>query len=594
MHRHTRTALLAAALLLAACDQPAGGGGGPRVTNPPETAARELTLGQPVDESLESGTDVDDFAVTIPSAGRGMLLIVGTGSGQGSITLTAVDSATGAHVATATAHGTSEGGERFNLPAGRLLIRAKSTGTTGGYRFAVHAIATGPDSGEGPFAVRQWAAGSLAPYYDVDEYAFDGVEGQEIKLYLNAQGGFLQASLRGPGAAELVLARSWLWSGETETVRLPVTGRYTVAVSTPDPADARQASPYRLMVFPINRAPEGVPAALQHGQTVSEALDVHDDVDEYTFTAAQGDIIQWFFEVPPPGGPQFQLIDPASGQVLRPGPTPFDVPRDGEYRVRIFGGMGPYTLQLFRIDPRPEQVSASITLGQTVEGESIQPSSDVDLFRFTGTAGTEIAMHVQGPPGSWLYLLPDEGDEPLLRLLVLWPGEMEVNTSERFVLPRDGTYRVRMARHGTQASGVSGPPVGPYRFKVAPVGHAPESVPAAIQIDETVTGESLEHRADVDVFTFHAQAGDRLTLWGAKGVMGLSGELAMTIQRPGPEVQPPLAYIWAPYNTFMGNFQAPETGTYEVRVFSASATSLAPLYMSDYRGPYQLAVRRRD
>ncbi|WP_420126684.1 PPC domain-containing protein [Longimicrobium sp.] len=563
------------------------------MTNPPETAAREVALGQAVTESLESGGDVDDFLLTVPTAGRGMMLFTGTGTGQGTLHVTVLDSAGGERVMQAVSHGADGVGKRFVLPAGRLIVRISSTGTTGPYQFTLHSIATGPESGEGPLALRAWTAGAVAPYYDVDEYAFDGTEGQEVKVY--GSGG-LEVTLRSPvaGAPELALVRTWQGSGESEPVRLPVTGRYTLTVNTPDPVDARGAGAYQVMVYPIVRTPEGVPAALQHGQTVSEQLDMPADVDEYTFTAARGDIIQWFFQMPAPGTGTFNLIDPVTGQLLSHGPEPFDVPRDGTYTVRVFGGTGAYTLRMFRIDPRPEQVPATIALGQTVQGESIQPSSDLDYYQFTGTAGTEIAMHLRGPLGHWLYLLPAQGDEPLLRLLALQSDDVEGNTSERFVLPYDGTYRVRMGLHGTPHTGISPEPVGAYRFRLSRIQHAPESVPAALTIGQTVTGESLEHRADIDVFTFQAQAGQRLTLWGAKSVMGPSGALAMTIQRPGPEVQPPLAYIWASEQAFMNTFVVPETGTYEVRVFSSSSTGTAPMHMSSYRGPYQLVVRPPD
>lgn len=589
-----RAALVACVFLLCSCDN-LGGSGGPGVDNPPETAARELSLGQNVTESLERGGDVDDFMLTVPTTGPVMMLFGGTGTAQGTLNITVLDSVGGVRVVQAVSHGTDGVGKRFVLPAGRMIVRVSSSGTTGPYQFTIHPIATGPESGEDALVPRAWTAGNVAPYYDVDEYSFDGVEGQEVKVYVSASVA-VEATLRSPGASrlELAIVRTGQGPGESEPVRLPATGRYTLTVNGPEPLNAARSGAYRVMVYPIVRAPEGVPAALQHGQTVSEQLDMPADVDEYTFTAARGDIVQWFFQMPAPGSGTFNVIDPATGQILSHGPGAFDVPRDGQYTVRIFDGTGAYTLRMFRIDLRPEQVPAGITLDQTVQGESIQPAADLDYYEFTGTAGTEIAMHVQGPLGHWLYLLPAQGDEPLLRLLVLQSDGLYANTSERFVLPYDGTYRVRMGLHGTPHTGIDPELTGTYRFRVSRIRHAPESVPAALTIGQTVTGEALEHRADVDVFTFQAQAGQRLTLWGARSVVGPSGALAMTIQRPGTEVQPPLAYIWASEQAFMNTFVVPETGTYEVRVFSSSSTGTAAMHMSSYRGPYHLAVRPPD
>jgi hypothetical protein len=609
MHRRSRYALLAAALLLAACDQPAGGGGGPSLANPPETAAREIALGQPVNESLESATDVDDFTLNVPAAGRGMALIVGTGTGQGTISVTVLDSATNVLLGTATAHGTDEGGYRFDLPAGRLLVRVASTGTTGSYRFTIHAIATAPESGEGPSAARQWAAGDMVPYYDVDEYAFDGVQGQDVKLYLEVSrelgGPAMQAVLRGPapGRDVIVTSHTWLSFGESEPVRLPATGRYTLSVSTPDPAEARAAGPYRVMVFPIDRAPEGVPAELQHNQPVSEVLDMDADVDEYTFQAAQGEMFLLFAELLPPGGSgYFHLIDPATnaiqiwqglnGPTAHSGLPRWTAPHAGPFTFRASAGKSPYRLGMFRVDTRPEQVPAAIAIGQTVEGESMDPAGEVDVFEFSGAAGTQLAIMTQAPGGLPMEVVPLHDTTRLAYVVAQAGAAMEDNTSARFTLPVDGTYRVRMIFQPPEGSTSRGP-AGAYRFQVAPIRYAPESVPAAIELDQTVTGESLEHRSDVDVFTFHGQAGELITLWGNR--LAPDGHLRMTLYRPGTAGSP---------GTEMTTFEMtghaswliglPVTGEYRVQVLSPSVDVLDPMSTGTYRGAYELAVRRAN
>lgn len=602
MHRIARTAFLAAALLLSACDSPSGGGAPPR-GNPPETAPRVLALGQMVNEALESATDVDEFEVAVPVAGRGMALIAGTGTGQGSLNISVTDAFTGKVLMNGTSHGNEEGGGRFALPAGDMIVRVSSTGTTGGYRVALHAIATGPESGEGQTAFRQWAEGDMVPWYDVDEFSFDAVEGQVIKLYLQVEPGLplLEGVLRGPGTAGLVVAHSWLWGGETEPVRIPVTGRYTVAVSTPEPAEAHRAGPYRLMIFPIVPAPEGVPAELQHAQPVNEVLDMEADVDDFTFQASEGEMFLLNAQVTPPAGrANFHLVDPATGALLLQqgleahsphGWWPrWTAPHAGQYVFRALAGQSPYRLEMFRVDTRPEQVPAAIALDQTVQGEAIDPAGEVDVYELTGAAGTQVAVLGQVAPGLTVRLLPPHDTTTLVNLAGRDVTQLQDNVSERYTLPATGTYRVRVAFDRPEGSTSQGP-AGAYRFRVEPIRYAPESVPAAIEFGKTVTGESLEHRADVDVFTFHAQAGEYIQLHGVSRQPNHSGHLVITIQRPG--VDGSLAYVWATEGGTSA-FAAPVTGVYEVRVFSAGTNTYNPLYMSTYRGPYGFTVRRGE
>lgn len=610
LHRSFFTALVAGALALAACDKPTGGTTPPTVTDPPETAAREVALGQAVTESLESATDVDEFALTVQARTRGLLHFEGTGigTGQGALSIAVVDSSTGVAVVVRSSSGTASG-FRFELPAGRLLVRVRSAGGIGSYTFTLHGVDPRPEGIDSVLPLRQWVHGALAPGHDVDEFVFDGVQGQEVSLYMNveADGGLIDLVVHAPGRRDTLFAarsESRTRRAHVDPFRLPATGRYRVALTTPDPVETGFGGPYRLMLYPVVQAPERVPPLLHHAQPVGEDLDMDDDIDEYAFTAANGEMFQFFFDIAAPAYANAGMRDPATGQEVpqdghdwhapRGSWHRWTAPRAGEFTIRVEDGEGEYRVEMFRIDPRPEQVPANITLGETVQGESLYPSEDVDVYQLTAAAGTEIVLMAQGPLGSWLDLLPAQGDEPLLRLLVLESDDMETNTSTRFVLPAGGTYRVRMAHHETPHTGMDREPFGPYRFRVAPVRQAPESVPAAITIGQTVAGERLEHRGDIDVFTFHAQAGERLTLWGDGQPVAHTAGLVMTIQRPGQEVQPPLAYIWPSSVMWAGTFVVPETGTYEVRVFASSSTSPDPAHMLSFRGPYQLAVRRAE
>ena len=603
--------LFSAVLLLAACDGPTGGTDASGPADPPETAAREITVGQTVNEALESATDVDAFAVTM-RAGWAAVRLRGTAvnEGQGALEITVRDSVDGRMHARLRANGTEEAVQRFPLGAGRMIVQVKSAGGTGGYTFTLEEIGVGPEDVDSVIPRRQWVHDALAPYWDLDEFVFDGVEGEEISLWIEAAGGMHTLALFAPASyGGDSIAGTTTWSGgHVEPFTLPATGRYRLRVNTPDPLQARFASAYRLMVFPVDRAPEGVPAELRHATPVVEELDNPDDVDVYTFTAEEREMILFSTVLVREGQGHFRISDPVSGQTMMQagldawnpvaGWPRWEAPRGGEFTLTALGGDLGYRLQMLRVDPRPETLATEIAIGRTVDGEAVDPAGDVDVFEFSGTAGTEVALLVSGPsvttdiPRLWIDLLDPAGDTLLLRRYVAG-GEMEANATERVALPADGVYRVRVWHEKVPYYATRGVD-GPYRFRVEPVRYAPESVPAAITVGQTVTGESLEFRSDIDVFTFHAEAGERLTLSGERLAPHDNAFLLLSVYREGASPDAPIGYAWAAWPGSPGTLVIPQTGTYHLRVSSAGTTTTHPMYTDRYRGPYEFTLRRDD
>lgn len=171
---------------------------------------------------------------------------------------------------------------------------------------------------------------------------------------------------------------------------------------------------------------------------------------------------------------------------------------------------GPYTLQLVTADPRPEHVPAAITVGQTVEGESVDVGGDVDEFRFTAKEGDEVILFAQaGQPWSDLKMVlvdSASGQGVGGAETSMATGALEEISSGRVKLPHAGTYLVRV----TSGDGLANQ-YGPYRFRLDAVNRAPEGGSAALALGAVVE-EALGSVGDVDEYHFTAHAGQEMNL----------------------------------------------------------------------------------
>lgn len=237
--------LLPFALVLAAC----GGDGGGTTPEPPpqptfraapETAPREITLGTAIQgEHMNTGGDVDDFGFTAPPGGVVAVVVTAQTGGQ-TLSFAVVDSATDAQVAGGLAYGAAEFNEivRADVSPGRWLLRVRldASTVTGPYTLIVHAVNPHPEQGDSVLASGAWThAEGMEPHYDVDDFVFDGIAGQDVNVFgqLVAGGkGLYKMRLRGAGpvrgAWTVEKAVEGHRAGATGVVRLPATGRYRV------------------------------------------------------------------------------------------------------------------------------------------------------------------------------------------------------------------------------------------------------------------------------------------------------------------------------------------------------------------------------
>ena len=145
-----------------------------------------------------------------------------------------------------------------------------------------------------------------------------------------------------------------------------------------------------------------------------------------------------------------------------------------------------------------------------------------------------------------------------------------------------GTQTRTVYRVGVRVS----PPdsLGRYRFRIYQINQAPEHVLASFTFGDTVAGETIEPRVDIDQFIAHGDAGDQIVAVAeTPGPVG-SGSVALNVVDPTTKTF--LGYVFADAGTATslttGRMRLPSSGDYQ---FTASSVS-ANIYPR-YRGPYR-------
>lgn len=463
---------------------------------------------------------------------------------------------------------------RFILLAGgdyTVTVRGAHPDAVGAYRFLLFPIDRRPESVPDTLAFGDVVVGeSIAPLGDIDEFRFRGREGQEVNVFFQLLGGsgildvdiyenygepgsqFVKGIMAGPASdlAEYRTRRFTLRGDATYTIH--VRGSTTWDVGS-----------YNLEIYPVDRRPESIPVTVSTGETISgEALDRKGDVDEFTFTGRAGETFVVHFDqlpgsvgkmylevyerLPVPLDQRPRLWGSSSGGAGPINPYWMILPNDGEYTVIVFGDYdaaeGPYRFWMEPIDRRPEHVPAAIAFGDTISGESIGRAGDVDDFTFTGKAGQEIVVFLQTLDGE--CCLKADVFKPFGTPLEARFGTVEAQPSEhldtyhtgRLVLPDDGTYTITVKGSLPHSTGA-------YRLLVLPIDRRPESVPATVSMGDTIVGESIHAKGDIDEFTLTMTEGEPVIIefevLSGRGALDLSGYIHY-----GTPEQMPVAWLF--------------------------------------------------
>jgi hypothetical protein len=585
------------------------------VQGPPTLVAGLVDTGR----VIAGGTNT--FVLTIPSTQAARLFLQAT-SGRAADTLVAeLAELARVHQTSATVTSVGTDASLDDQVSGALVLRDSTTyvvtvrgmgaDDAGPYRVLLRVTDPRPESRERTIAIGDTITESIDQYGDVDEFSFDGTAGEEIIVFfqaLNEQptGTGLTLTLTDSTAhAEIRTIESdgaerALENETSYRLRLISTGRFLIRIQglTFFTAPGRNGrGPYRFLVYPIDRAPEGTPGTVAVRDTVAEAIDAVGDIDEFTFDGSAGQELEV----------NLQILDGLSSNLLLEvwqgesryaaastrvqgalddnGTGRFTLPVAGTYTVRLSSAdrgapdsaTGHYRFELYPVDRSPEAARATVSIGDTLTGESIDRPGYVDEFTFAGSAGEQLVVFFNlvdsTSPGMLdLDVIAPDGVTRVGVAKVGLPGEYTPATTARVTMSTTGTYTLRV--YGVRVN------VGAYTMELYHVDPAPESAASAVPLGVWVTGESIDREGDFDEYTFDATAGQRI-LMRVQAEPGSSRGFYLLSDIP--------LWVTSSGQYSSHRFTLPETRTYAIQVGGYLTGS------SGYGvGPYRFMVYAAD
>jgi len=433
---------------------------------------------------------------------------------------------------------------------------------------------------------------------DIDEFTFSGTAGEQFNVFLQAtnpsppQGVVLSVITPGDvllAGTQSLTAGADLLSLSTGRFALPVGGTYRVRVDG-------SVGPYRLFVYHVNPRPESVADTLAFGDSViDEAIDVPGDVDEFAVVVADSSLANLVFELGPDathGSINASLLRRGSGEQITstgsstPGGASqtgrFDI-GPGSYVLRIENppspspARGSYRVMLYRFRAGPERVSDSIVVGDTIDGEGLDPPGDVDRFYLYGTRGEHINLAIQGMAG----LTSNGGFEAFLMQPNGWPFALVASPTSGSSLDEHQTLRLDLpvtGRYLLDISGASTPDQltehGSYRLAVTHVPTTPENTSAALAPGDSVTTESIDALGDWDQFTVAATPGENLGLLFESTGTGIYPLISAFDPATGDN----LGGTVGQFRRFAGPFRVPSGGQVAIAVYEAPSVYFRMCY----------------
>jgi hypothetical protein len=399
------------------------------------------------------------------------------------------------------------------------------------YRAMFYEIDRRPESGDSmltPGVVH--SADAIEHLGDIDRFRFVAAAGEEYNLFLRSMNGVFWSVLYGlvpdiPGDYPVLVqadGADTLARTATGTFRVPASGSYPVYVYGPSARNIVDRGPYEVLLYKINHAPEQAPATIALGDSVAETIEMLGDVDEYTVgptaTSAELNVVLAHRSATQPDGLVLSITDPHSDQPAPPGYYTaraygsglFEVESGGVRQIRVNGSSvgagytGPYDLKVYHINREPEVAPATLSIGDTVSQEEMNPVGDIDTFYFDGVIGQHLSLAFQGlgaqqEEGGFALQVrcPDSGRVFAQVSSPTRVGSLNERRIPRMTLPVTGRYSVTIA--GVNA-GRTVAEQGPYRLALTPVPAAPETAPAAMSAGDSVVTEAIDEPGDVDEF----------------------------------------------------------------------------------------------
>lgn len=414
-----------------------------RVDRRAESGLSSLAIGDSaIADGLETPGDIDELTVTVPAPTRAnLLLTVDPASPWAADGITGVRAAllsvSGAEVAGTSYFGSPDWAGAsgvFDLPAGEYRLRIAATAARvqsfhGSYRIHLYESRATPELAPSLVAIGDTVTETLDPLGDVDTFIFEGTRGTYLDVLFQglgteSGGGYALGVAPEGRLGTLGQTSSATWSpslGERRTGRftLPETGRYEIRIGAMNVGRIpMERGPYRFALVELSANPETHASVLATGETVDdEQLDSPGDVDEFSLRGSPGEEVVLFLTAgAATQGVQVDVIDALTSDSIASTPSYIATESTGrivlpasgevhvrvsepEYRVGRYTLVGGYRLDIVRIDRAPEVAAAAIALGDTVEGEAIDPHGDIDEFRVAGAAGQRVMLLFQTPNG---------------------------------------------------------------------------------------------------------------------------------------------------------------------------------------------------
>lgn len=584
-----------------------------KIDRAPEGASEVVTLRDTVSGAIEPIGDIDEFSLGADTLGAyrtffrslsaspsdTLVLEIRDPPGITSIVLTSVGGDPDLRMHATRMMGLSS--------AATVTVTGKnSVDDSGPYEFQVYSIDTAPEDGGETLVIGDSIVESIDPLGDIDRFLFTGAGGDLINVTLQFTDApvLTEFTLREVATNELV--ENWrrsIYSGQewaTGRVTLPRDGDYRIHILAED----SRGLIYTLRIFAIDTLPELAPQTLVFGVTANEPIWPPDDVDILTFAGTAGETVAIHFEtLNDPGGRGHELgvVDP-SGRAVRElsvnsltasGDGGTVLSETGTYRVFVKprtsapSDTSSYSILLRSTGQDPETIGIAVATGSVISGEAIDLIADIDTFAFSAAAGDELVAIFQtdvpcvvdcASPVSFDII--DPATASVLRGTV---SSSVPSYTRKIALPRTDTYTVRI-NGGSQTTFV-----GPYRFELVIIDHAPETVGAAYTIGDSLSGERLDPIGDVDEYSFNGTAGVEYGLVGQTGTADLNGVVINRLLRPA--TGDTLVYRWTKgldtgFDWSAGPFMLPATETYLMELDSDADSSIE----RGYQGPYGFRI----
>lgn len=428
-------------------------------------------------------------------------------------------------------------GETYKLiPGSYTLIIDGAGDQTGDYAFRLFDLASASVPAVTPGTPQ---AGSLNPFSQTDLYRFTGMAGETF--YLDSQ---MPASHPSTSAqwnlidpAGRTIFSSSVFS-DSDVIRLPLTGQYTLAVS--GYFFETQATDY---AFNVQQLSDAAPIAITFGDTYAGAVALTGEVDRYTFNVASttADEAQFVFDaLTSADNLRWILAGPlgvVSSQTLSAIDVPFLHLYPGDYTLSIDGNgdnVGGYSFRVLSGKTGPTVAVDTLTSGQLAPGGSaaiyLLPVNAGDKFDFLGSASNSnlSAWQLIDPVGRTVFYENAQSSR----------GNLELSMT--------GDYRLVVKGPLNVSESIN------YEFTVDFLSNTPPDTPSgtAITIGSVVPG-SLSVGGEQDAFLFTLNNPTQLvfdaftsqnnllwTLFGPTGVVANNdfyddGDLAIPSLIPG-------------------------------------------------------------